>query len=155
MTPGLLVVDSSAALKEMLSRTGANPGSWEDKVVRAAFEVAAKKGYDVAIVQKNYNKKGCGMAASSPVHAPIKIVRIYYPGVTSEDLLWDLLHEIGHLLQGPDDELKLHQYDRESDAWKKALDFAQRIDGPGFAARRRSFEARQRKCLCTYSSQRP
>lgn len=109
----------------------------------------------MAAVAKNYNKNGRDMPASSTTHEPERMIRIYYPGVTPEDLIWDLLHEIGHVIQGPDDEANLQQYDRELDAWKNARDFAQRIDGPGFAARRQSFEDRQEECLSTYSSQRP
>ncbi len=65
------------------------------------------------------------------------------------DLIWDLLHELGHAILGKPKNCDLESPDCQCQAWEKGWEF---IIGqcPELSTQRPAFEARHNKCIETY-----
>lgn len=138
-----------AAVSELAARAGIADGSCKHVMLTQVGAQLADAGFDLSIVQQNYDKLGRPMPASSTVHTEW-IVRIYYPNVAQDDLPWDLLHELGHVLQGDPSGTDLRSLARESDAWDRGWAFAVHRTAGAIEADEQSFLRRREACLSTY-----
>jgi hypothetical protein len=65
------------------------------------------------------------------------------------DLIWDVLHELGHAILGRPENSDLESPDYQCQAWEKGWEFII-SQCPELSIQRPSFEARRNKCLETY-----